>query len=153
MNDFANYDPRMWLDKVFSRHPRKTGDRKALARGNDSQLTQFAITTAAVASLFVMQGFSQLPSVGQQIPVNPSQLSSTVNDPVYWLETTVLPPGSELSAFEARAAAVAQQLLNGSLSNVPTATLDFARAALNRPRLDSAIWIANVAKEMSRLID
>jgi len=155
VNDFENYNPRMWLDKVLSRHPQKTQDRKAATRNNNSQLTQLVFPIAAMASLFVMQDVAQPLNVVQHLPVSASQLASVPANPVYWLGTTpdTSSATSAVSGFEARATAVVQQLRAGKLSNVPTATLNLARAAVGRARPESVDWIANVARDVARLTD
>jgi hypothetical protein len=155
VNDFENYDPRMWLDKVLSRHPQKTQDRKAATRNNNSQLTRLVFPITAMASLFVMQDVAQPLTVVQHLPVSASQLASVPASPVYWLGTTpdTSSGASDVSGFEARAAAVVQQLRAGKLSNVPTETLNLARAAVGRARPESVDWIANVARDVARLTD
>lgn len=147
MSDFSNYDLRSWLDRVLSRHPRKSKERKSELRNTASALTRVVFPAAAAAALFV--------SAGQELPVSVSNVSGPPERAVYWLGSTPdhSSESSLIAHFESRAAAVTQQLRAGKLADVPAATLELARAVLLRTQAQPAEWISRVARNVVGLND
>ena len=155
MNNFDTYDLRMWFDKVLSRHPHSSTDRKVALRSNSTQITRLIFPVAAVASLLVLQGTTHALDVGQQLSVSAGPLVSAPANSIYWLGSTLdaLTGAPGFSGLESRATVIANQLRTGKLFNVSAETRDLAKAVVARTSSNSADWIASVAQSVARLTD
>lgn len=159
MNNFDNYDLKKWLDRGLSRHPPAAAERDAVKRNGLSQMTRLLFPLVASASLFVLQGAAEAQGTSQHVTVSIEQIATVSDESIYWLGTirdTSIEP-SIVSGFEARATALAHQLMEGRLIDVPAKTLEYAAAMNQRGQRTrssvSADWISEVAHAVSQLTD
>jgi hypothetical protein len=159
VNNFDNYDLKKWLDRGLSRHPPAAAERDAVKRNGLSQMTRLIFPLVASASLFVLQGAAEAQGASQYVTVRTVQIADDADESIYWLGT--IRDGSMeqsiVSGFEARATALAHQLREGSLINVPAKTLEYAAAMNQRGQRSgssaSTDWISEVSRAVSQLTD